>query len=83
MTAFISSHRDTEVNRVALAKVKEDKEREVQDGFDGSWVRIMTLCRFVMMFFSVDFEVGRIKQKHLLCHDVKVTTDMMPNFQIP
>ena len=38
MTAFISSHRDAEVNRVALAKVKEDKEREVQDGFDCSWV---------------------------------------------
>ena len=37
MTAFISSHRDAEVNRVTLAKVKEDKEREVQDGFDGSW----------------------------------------------
>ena len=53
MTAFISSHRDTEVNRVALAKVKEDKEREVQDGFDGSWVRIMTLCRFVVKFSVV------------------------------
>ena len=34
-TSFISSHRDAEVNRVVLAKVKEDKEREVQDGFDG------------------------------------------------
>ena len=34
-TAFISSHRDAEVNRVTLAKVKEDKEREVPDGNDG------------------------------------------------
>src|SRR5262249_47623000 len=27
-----------EVNRVALAKVKEDKDREAGDGFDGTWV---------------------------------------------
>ena len=38
MAAFIPSRRDAEVNRVALAKVKEDKDREVGDGFDGTWV---------------------------------------------
>src|SRR5690348_1469899 len=38
MPAFIPSRRDAEVNRVALAKVREDKEREVNDGFDGTWV---------------------------------------------
>src|SRR5438034_1171398 len=27
-----------EANRVALAKVKEDKDREAGDGFDGTWV---------------------------------------------
>ena len=38
MAAFIPSRRDPEVNRVALAKVKEDKDREARDGFDGTWV---------------------------------------------
>ncbi len=38
MAAFIPSRRDPEVNRVALAKVKEDKDREANDGFDGTWV---------------------------------------------
>jgi malate synthase len=38
MAAFIPSRKDPEVNRVALAKVREDKERESGDGFDGTWV---------------------------------------------
>src|SRR5438270_2007734 len=38
MAAFIPSRRDPEVNRLALTKVKEDKDREANDGFDGTWV---------------------------------------------
>jgi malate synthase len=38
MAAFIPSRRDPAVNETALAKVREDKEREAGDGFDGSWV---------------------------------------------
>jgi len=38
MAAFIPSRKDPEVNAVALAKVREDKERESSDGFDGTWV---------------------------------------------
>jgi malate synthase len=38
MAAFIPSRRDPEVNRVALTKVKEDKDREALAGFDGTWV---------------------------------------------
>jgi malate synthase len=38
MAAFIPSRRDPEVNKVALAKVRDDKTRESNDGFDGSWV---------------------------------------------
>jgi malate synthase len=38
MAAFIPSRKDPEVNRIALAKVREDKERESGDGFDGTWV---------------------------------------------
>ena len=48
MAAFIPSRRDPAVNQVALAKVREDKEREADDGFDGSWVAhpdLVPVCR--------------------------------------
>jgi malate synthase len=45
MAAFIPSRRDAEVNRVALARVKEDKDREAGDGFDGTWVAHPDLVR--------------------------------------
>jgi malate synthase len=38
MAAFIPSRRDPEINAVALEKVSEDKVREANDGFDGTWV---------------------------------------------
>jgi malate synthase len=38
MAAFIPSRRDPEVNAAALAKVREDKEREAAQGYDGTWV---------------------------------------------
>ena len=38
MAAFIPSRRDPEVNAVALEKVREDKDREASQGFDGTWV---------------------------------------------
>src|SRR6476469_1781331 len=50
MAAFIPSRRDPEVNRRAIAKVREDKEREARDGFDGSWVAhpdLVPVCREV------------------------------------
>ncbi|HEY3010420.1 MAG TPA: malate synthase A [Micromonosporaceae bacterium] len=50
MAAFIPSRRDPQVNEVALAKVRDDKNREVNDGFDGSWVAhpdLVPICREV------------------------------------
>jgi len=38
MAAFIPSRKDAELNERALAKVREDKQREAADGFDGTWV---------------------------------------------
>ncbi|HEY9900528.1 MAG TPA: malate synthase A [Pantanalinema sp.] len=38
MSAYIPSRRDPAVNARALQRVQEDKEREVRDGFDGTWV---------------------------------------------
>src|SRR5687767_12727550 len=38
MAAFVPSRKDAEVNARAFAKVREDKQRESGDGFDGTWV---------------------------------------------
>ncbi|HLX35685.1 MAG TPA: malate synthase A [Candidatus Limnocylindrales bacterium] len=38
MAAFIPNRRDPEVTETAMRKVREDKERESHDGFDGTWV---------------------------------------------
>jgi malate synthase len=52
MAAFIPSRRDPEVNKLALAKVREDKEREAADGFDGSWVAHPDLVSVCMEIFD-------------------------------
>ncbi|HZU82430.1 MAG TPA: malate synthase A, partial [Polyangiaceae bacterium] len=38
MAPFIPSRREPEINAAALAKVRDDKEREAGQGFDGTWV---------------------------------------------
>ena len=38
MAAFIPSRRDEAVNRNAIARVRDDKQREARQGFDGTWV---------------------------------------------
>jgi malate synthase len=50
MAAFIPNRRDAEVTENAMQKVREDKTREANDGFDGSWVAhpdMVGLCREV------------------------------------
>ena len=47
MAAFIPSS-DPAINETAFAKVKADKSREANDGFDGSWVAhpgMVELCK--------------------------------------
>jgi malate synthase len=38
MAAFVPSRKDSSVNDRAIAAVREDKQREATDGFDGTWV---------------------------------------------
>jgi malate synthase len=38
MAAVIPSRSDEEANKVAFEAVREDKQREASDGFDGTWV---------------------------------------------
>jgi malate synthase len=52
MAAFIPSRRDAEVNAVALEKVREDKDREASQGFDGTWVAHPDLVPVAMESFD-------------------------------
>jgi malate synthase len=52
MAAFIPSRRDPEVNERALAKVREDKEREAAQGFDGTWVAHPDLVPVALEIFD-------------------------------
>ena len=83
MAAFIPSRRDQEVNRIALEKVRQDKEREANDGFDGSWVAHPDLVKVCTEVFSKAFETGHVNQLHKMREDVQVSSEMLLNFQIP
>ncbi|HEY8705987.1 MAG TPA: malate synthase A [Gaiellaceae bacterium] len=71
MAAFIPSRRDAEVNAIALAKVREDKEREAGQGYDGTWVAHPDLVPVAMEIF--DRVLGdRPNQLDVLREDVDV-----------
>ncbi|HVM16271.1 MAG TPA: malate synthase A [Gaiellaceae bacterium] len=82
MAAFIPSRRDPEVNRVALGKVREDKEREARDGFDGSWVAHPDLVPVALEAF--DEVLGdRPNQLDRLRDDVRVGAADLLDFDVP
>jgi malate synthase len=82
MAAFIPSRRDPEVNEAALAKVRDDKERESGDGFDGTWVAHPDLVPVATEIF--DNVLGsRENQVDRLRDDVHVTGDQLIDFDVP
>ncbi|MDQ3650838.1 MAG: malate synthase A [Acidobacteriota bacterium] len=71
MAAFIPSRRDVEINERALAAVRSDKEREVSDGFEGTWVAHPDLVPVAMEVFQS--QLGeRFHQKERLREEVEV-----------
>lgn len=82
MAAFIPSRRDPAVNERALAKVREDKEREAGDGFDGTWVAHPDLVPVAAAAF--DRVLGdRPHQRHRLREDVRVGPAELLDFTVP
>ena len=68
MAAFIPSRRDEAVNSAAIAKVREDKERESRDGFDGTWVAHPDLVPVATEVFdgvlgSAPHQKGRLREE--------------------
>ena len=82
MAAFIPSRKDPVVNEQALRKVREDKEREGHDGFDGTWVAHPDLVPVAMEIF--DRILGTAQhQKARRREEVNVTADQLLNFTVP
>ena len=82
MAAFIPSRRDPEVNEIALARVREDKQRESGDGFDGTWVAHPDLVPVALECF--DAVLGeRPNQLERQRSDVEVTPAQLIDFDVP
>jgi malate synthase len=82
MAAFIPTRRDPQVNATAMARVREDKQREAGDGFDGTWVAHPDLVPIAMEIF--DKVLGeRPHQKERLREEVRVDAQELVNTQVP
>ena len=59
MAAFIPSRKDAELNEKAITKVREDKQRESGDGFDGTWVAHPDLVSVALAEFDRPNQLDR------------------------
>jgi malate synthase len=81
MAAFIPNRRDPEVTERALARVRDDKDRESRDGFDGTWVAHPDLVPVALEMF--DAVLGsRPNQKDRLRSEVSVSAEELADFAI-
>jgi malate synthase len=82
MSAFIPNRREPEVTEVALSRVREDKEREAGDGFDGTWVAHPDLVPVALSVF--DAALGdRPNQKDQLREDALATAAALTDPTVP
>jgi malate synthase len=81
MSAFIPNRRQPDVTENALARVREDKQREAGDGSDGTWVAHPDLVPVAREIF--DAILGdRPNQKDRLRDDVRVSGDQLLDTRI-
>lgn len=82
MAAFVPNKKDPEINEKALTKVREDKLREVNEGFDGTWVAhpgLVPLAREVFASAMGD----QNHQKMRYCDPAAVSGSALLNFTVP
>lgn len=81
MAAFIPSRKDEEINKKAFAKVKADKDREANDGYDGTWVAHPDLVPVAEKSFNE--KLGeKPHQKHVMRQDVSWGEKDLLNFEV-
>ena len=81
MAAFIPNRRDPEVTERAMARVRDDKERESGDGFDGTWVAHPDLVPLATEIFDAVLGAAP-NQKDRLRDDVRVAADQLLDFTV-
>ena len=81
MSAFIPSRRDEAVNKVAIEQVTADKEREVREGYDGTWVAHPDLVPVAQNIFTAGLE-GRANQVDKQRDDVNVTEEDLTRIEV-
>jgi malate synthase len=82
MAAFIPNRKDPVVTEAALAKVREDKDREVRDGFDGTWVAHPDLVPVAMEIFQKALG-DRPNQKDRVREDVQASARNLLDTRVP
>ena len=81
MAPFIPTRKDPEINEKALAQTRADKEREVKDGFDGTWVAHPDLVPIAKEVF--DQKLGKPHQKERLREEVRVEAPELQDTKVP
>lgn len=81
MSAFVPSRKDQAINEIAFAQVKEDKLREVKEGFDGTWVAHPDLVPLAREVFEMHLN-GKNHQIDKQLDTVIKESDLL-NFTVP
>lgn len=81
MSVFIPNRKEEEVNFQAFAAVQADKNREVSDGFDGTWVAHPDLVPIALAEFEKVLG-EQPNQKHILLENLEVTPKQLLDFKV-
>jgi malate synthase len=82
MSAFIPNRREPDVTATALDRVREDKEREAGDGFDGTWVAHPDLVPIAREVFDRHLN-GRPNQKDRQREDALASAAQLLDPEVP
>src|SRR2546426_8834393 len=82
MAAVVPSRKDPTANEVAFTKVREDKAREANDGFDGTWVAHPDLVPVAEDVFDRALQ-GRPNQLGRTRDNVDVTARDLLDVRVP
>ncbi len=82
MAAFIPNRRDPDATELVLAKVRDDKDRESRDGFDGTWVAHPDLVPLTTDVFEAVLG-DRPNQLDKRREDVSVTAEQILAVGVP
>ena len=82
MAPFIPTRKNPEINEKALAQTRADKEREANDGFDGTWVAHPDLVPVAKEVFERKLR-DKANQKERLREEVKVAARELQDTRIP